>query len=298
MLRRVVPFVLVLAAGALAGPELASAQSAGGPAGIIPLGPPAWIGVTMDKGGDTGVKVEHVVRGGPADKAGVKTGDRIVGIEGKNVTQPAEVSRTVTSHKAGETVTLSVERGGNSINASIILAARPSSDEILKMDLVGAGAPAFVNAKPLTGAPASLASLKGRVVVLDFWASWCGPCRMIAPKLSTLKNRFGAQGPSVVGMTTDDPEHAALFAERHGMTYPSLSDQNGDTNKAYGIVGLPTVIIIDKKGVVRDVFVGYDSSVEVKMEQLVKTLLAEPAPKDAPAGAAVPPPSVPRPEGR
>ena len=121
---------------------------------------------------------------------------------------------------------------------------------------------------------------------------------MIAPKLSTLKNRFGAQGLSVVGMTTDDAEHAALFAERHGMTYPSLSDPNGDTNKAYGIVGLPTVIIIDKKGVVRDVFVGYDSSVEVKMEQLVKTLLAEAAPKDAPAGAAVPPPSVPRPEGR
>jgi peroxiredoxin len=297
MIRRFAPFVLAFVASALAAPEIASAQGAG-PAGIIPLGPPAWIGVTMDKGGDTGVRVEHVVRGGPADKAGVRSGDRIVGIEGKSVTQPAEVSRTVTARKAGEIITVAVERGGNSINASITLASRPSSDEILKMDLVGAPAPAFVNAKPLTGAPSSLASLKGRVVVVDFWASWCGPCRMLAPKLSTLKNRFGAQGLSVVGITSDDAEHAAVFAERHGMTYPSLSDPNADTNKAYGIVGLPTVVIIDKKGVVRDVFVGYDPSVEAKMEQTVKTLLAEPAPKDAPAGAAVPPPSVPRPEGR
>jgi thiol-disulfide isomerase/thioredoxin len=165
------------------------------------------------------------------------------------------------------------------------------------MDLVGLPAPAFVNAKPMTGAPQSLAALKGRVVIVDFWASWCGPCRMLAPKLSTLKNRFGAQGLSVVGITSDDAEHAALFAERHGMTYASLVDTGSDTNKAYGIVGLPTVVVIDKKGIVRDVFVGFDPT-DTKMEQVVKTLLAEPAPKDAPAGAAVPPPSVPRPEGR
>jgi peroxiredoxin len=228
----------------------------------------------------------------------VKSGDRIVGIEGKSVTVPVEISRAVTSRQAGETIALSVERGGNPINASVVLARRPSSDEILKMDLVGVPAPAFVNAKPLGGAPASLASLKGRVVVVDFWASWCGPCRMLAPKLSTLKNRFGAQGLSVVGITSDDAEHAALFAERHGMTYPSLSDPAADTNKAYGIIGLPTVVVVDKKGVVRDVFVGYDPSVEAKMDQIVKTLLAEPAPKDAPAGAGAPPPSVPRPAGR
>lgn len=295
MIRRVAPLLVALAA--VAASDAARAQSGSGPAGIIPLGPPAWIGVTMDPGGDTGVRVEHVVRGGPADKAGVKTGDRIVSIDGAAVTRPIQVSRTVTAKKAGDTVALTVERGGSSINASIALAARPSGDEILKMDLVGAPAPAFANAKPLTGAPASLASLKGRVVVLDFWASWCGPCRMLAPKLSTLKNRFGAQGLSVVGITSDDAEHAALFAERHGMTYPSLSDPGSDTNKSYGIVGLPTVVVIDKKGVVRDVFVGFDPS-DTKLEQVVKTLLAEAAPKDAPASASVPPPSVPRPEGR
>lgn len=265
---------------------------------IVPLGPPAWIGVTMDAGGDTGVRVEHVVRGGPADRAGLKVGDRIVAIDGARVTQPVNVSRNVTSRKAGETVSLSLERAGTAITASVVLASRPSGDEILRMDLVGAPAPAWVNVSPLAGAPSSLASLKGRVVVVDFWASWCGPCRMLAPKLSALKNRFGAQGLSVVGITTDDAEHAALFAERHHMTYPSVVDKDSDTNKAWGIVGLPTVVVVDKKGVVREVFVGYDPSGDAKMDQVVKTLLAEPAPKDAPAAATAPPPTVPRPDPR
>jgi len=292
MLRRLLIVAL------LAGAPLLDASPASAQGTVIPIGPPSWIGVTMDKGGDTGVRVEHVVRGGPADKAGVKVGDRIVGIDSKQVTAPEHVSRTVTAKKAADTVSLSVDRAGTSVTIQITLASRPSGDDILRMDLVGAPAPAFVNAKALTGAPSSLASLKGRVVIIDFWASWCGPCRMLAPKLSTLKNRFGAQGLTVVGITSDDAEHAATFAEHHGMTYPSLSDPKEETNKVYGIVGLPTMIVIDKKGVVRDVFVGYDPSQDAKVEQLVKTLLAEPAPKDAPAAASVPPPTVPRPEGR
>jgi thiol-disulfide isomerase/thioredoxin len=295
MIARARPWLLGSAMLLVSG--VASAEPQAGPTAIVPLGPPAWIGVTMDAGGDTGVRVEHVVRGGPADRAGMKVGDRIVAIDGARVTQPAQVSRNVTSRKAGETITLSLERTGNPIRASIVLASRPSGDEILRMDLVGAPAPAWVNVAPLAGAPSSLAALRGRVVVVDFWASWCGPCRMLAPRLSTLKNRFGAQGLSVVGVTTDDAEQAALFAERHRMTYPSVVDKDGDTNKSWGIVGLPTVVVVDKKGVVREVFVGYDPSGDAKMEQVVKTLLAEPAPKDAAAGS-VPPPAVPRPDPR
>lgn len=298
MIARVRSVLLAAAVLAVPGAAVADPGSAAGGAGIVPLGPPAWIGITMDRGGDTGVRVEHVVRGGPADRAGLKVGDRIVAIDGARVTAPAHVSRNVTTRKAGETVVLSLERTGTPVRASIVLASRPSGDEILRMDLVGASAPAFVNVSPLAGAPSSLASLRGRVVVVDFWASWCGPCRMLAPKLSALKNRFGAQGLTVVGVTTDDAEQAALFAERHRMTYPSVVDKDGDTNKAWGIVGLPTLAVLDKKGVVREVFVGFDPGGDAKMEQIVKTLLAEPAPKDAPAGAAAPPPVVPRPAPR
>jgi peroxiredoxin len=246
----------------------------------------------MDRGGDLGVRIDQVVRGSPAERGGVRAGDRIVSIDGARVTGPEQVSRGVATHKVGDTVTLGIERTGNAINAAIVLAARPSSDELVRMHLVGAPAPAWSNVTALSGAPASLASLKGKVVLIDFWASWCGPCRMIAPRLSALKDRFGAQGLAVVGVTTDEAERAAVFAERHQMHYPSVVDKDGDTSRAYGITGLPTMILVDKKGIVRDVFVGFDPTGDAHLEATVKKLLAEPA------GAVVPAPSVARPDGR
>jgi thiol-disulfide isomerase/thioredoxin len=249
----------------------------------------------MDNGGDTGVRVETVVRGSPAERGGVRAGDRIVAIDGARVTAPGHVSRSVATHKVGDTVTLALERTGNAITAPIVLASRPSSDDLLKMHLVGAPAPAWTNVTALSGAPPSIASLKGKVALIDFWASWCGPCRMIAPRLSSLKDRLGAQGLAVVGITTDEAEQAAVFAERHQMRYPVVVDKDGDTSRAYNITGLPTMILVDKTGVVRDVFIGFDPGGDARLEASIRKLLAEPG---APPAAAVPSPSAPRPDAR
>ena len=91
---------------------------------------------------------------------------------------------------------------------------------------------------------------------------------MIAPRLSALKDRLGAQGLSVVGITTDEAEQAAVFAERHQMRYPVV-DQDGETSRAYGITGFPTMILIDKQGVVRDVFIGFDPTGDARLEAAV-----------------------------
>ena len=164
------------------------------------------------------------------------------------------------------------------------------------MDLVGAPAPAWTKVSALAGAPSSIAQLRGRVVLVDFWASWCGPCRMLAPRLSALKEKFGAQGLTVVGITTDEAEKAAVFAEKHQMRYGIVVDKDGDTSRAYGVSALPTMLLVDKKGVVRDVFIGYDPSGDARLEASLKTLLAETAPPPAP----IPPPTpaAPRPPAR
>lgn len=119
---------------------------------------------------------------------------------------------------------------------------------------------------------------------------------MLAPRLSALKDKFGAQGLTVVGITTDEAEKAAVFAEKFQMRYPIVIDKDGDTSRAYGITGLPTMLLVDKKGIVRDVFVGYDPTGDARVEATLKTLLAETAPPPAP----IPPPapSAPRPPGR
>ena len=268
-----------MAAALIAGHGAAEARD---PIALPVFQTPPWMGVSMDATAGAGVGVVHVVRGSPADKGGLKTGDRIVVVDGARIGAPGDVTRAVQAHRVGETVSVEVERGGSAVKAQLVLAARPSGDEILRMDLVGAFAPPWTNVTAPAGAPASLAQLKGRVVVLDFWATWCGPCKLLAPRLSALKDRLGAQGLSVVGITTDDAEKAADFAAKHQMRYPTVIDGNADTSKSYGIGGLPTMIVIDKRGVVRDVFVGFDPTGDAKLEALVKTLLAEPAASPSP----------------
>ena len=244
----------------------------------------------MDAGSDLGVRIESVVRGSPAERGGLRAGDRIVAIDGNRVTAPGHVTRAVATHKVGETISLAIERTGRAIDAALVLGSRPSSEELLRMHLVGAPAPAWSKVTPLSGAPASVGSLKGKVVLIDFWASWCGPCRMIAPRLSSLKDRLGPQGLAVVGITTDGAEQAAVFAERHQMHYPVVVDKDGDTSRAYNVTNLPTMILVDKQGVVRDVFIGFAPGGEVMLEKALRKLLTEPAPGAAAIRAPAPVP--------
>jgi thiol-disulfide isomerase/thioredoxin len=241
----------------------------------------AWLGVAMEKAAEAGgVRVKHVLRGSPAEKAGLKEGDLIRAIDGEKVAAPDDVSRIVGGHDPGDAIVASLLRAQDTLSIKIALASRPSPDEMLRMDRVGAFAPAWIGLEPVGDAPSSIAALRGKVVLLDFWATWCGPCRILAPKLSALQARYGAQGLRVVGVTTDPSEKAALFAQRTNMRYPIEVDLRADTSREYDVSALPTLFVIDKRGVVRDVAVGYDEGRDAQIEALLRELLAEPAPHE------------------
>lgn len=121
---------------------------------------------------------------------------------------------------------------------------------------LGGDAPDFrarviANADALEGGPEVLAlsSLQGRTVVLDFWATWCGPCQVEAPIVNAIAERYKARGLAVVGVNTSDEEESALrFVRQKSLGFPIVYDQGNRIAREYGVSSLPTLVVVSKTG--------------------------------------------------
>ena len=122
----------------------------------------------------------------------------------------------------------------------------------------------------------SLSSLRGKVVYLDFWASWCGPCRVSFPQLEALRAELGGQGFEVYAINVDEVEDDALrFLAELPVNYLVVRDGSGATPQAWGILGMPTGYLIDRQGVVRKVHQGYKKSDGERLRAEIVELLGE-----------------------
>ena len=136
----------------------------------------------------------------------------------------------------------------------------------LSLPLLSAGSPAVF----------TLASLQGKVVYLDFWASWCGPCRVSFPQLEQLRRELGPRGFEVLAVNVDEVEADALrFLQEVPVTYPVVRDATGETPRSYGIPGMPTGFLIDRSGVIRLVHQGYRKSDGAALRASIMEVLGE-----------------------
>ena len=264
-------FAVLLAAAIALAPTFEGAAAAEG-------GSPPWLGVAMGKeGGPTGVLVTRVLRGSPAAKAGLKDGDRILRIDGLAAESAADVTRAVRARPVGAIANVAVMRAGREVQLRATLTTAPGDEDLLRMDAVGAPARAWTGLKPVHGVmPTTVEGLRGKVGVVEFWATWCSACRAMAPTLEGWQARYGAQGLALVGISAEEPGLVAEHGERSGTRHGLAVDPEGQTTQSYGVRAMPTVFVLDKKGIVRDVFVGYDPARLATAQALVEKLLAEP----------------------
>lgn len=137
---------------------------------------------------------------------------------------------------------------------------------------VGEPAPDF-SLQDLADRPVTLASYRGqKVVLMDFWASWCGPCRMSMPGLQDLQEKFKDRGLEVLSVNQGDaPNLVHDFIERKKYTFHVVLDRDGQVGNQYGIEAIPALVLVDKDGVVRWLQVGY-SSREDDLQKLLDIL--------------------------
>ncbi len=126
------------------------------------------------------------------------------------------------------------------------------------------------------GKKLSIKNFRGKVVYVDFWASWCGPCRQSLPLMNEIRNKLNNKGFEVFAINLDeDPEAAKAFLKQYPVQYPVVSDKEGKTPEIYSIPGMPTSYLIDRSGTIRDIHLGFKESDIVKIEKEIKTLLKE-----------------------
>lgn len=121
-----------------------------------------------------------------------------------------------------------------------------------------------------------LAEQRGDIMLINFWASWCGPCIQEMPQLDKLAQKYQPLGVQVWGVNVEnDPSAANAYLNKVNVEFPILFDLDNSVSKAYRVEAMPTTVILDKNGTVRSVHRGYKPGFEKKYEDEIKGLLRE-----------------------
>ncbi len=133
-----------------------------------------------------------------------------------------------------------------------------------------------VSLPDVKGGAASLSDFKGKVVLVDFWASWCGPCRQSFPWMNQLQDTYRAEGLEVIAINLDqEAELAKAFLQDVPAQFTVLLDTDAQLPGEYGVIGMPSSYLIDRNGKIRAQHIGFHSDRVKDYEDTIKALLSE-----------------------
>lgn len=244
---------------------------------LYPRLPHFWLGIELKARplGHAGVLVERVLAGSPAERAQVRKGDIVMALGEQALNSPQELSDFVRAQTSRAALALTVQRQGQVRLLRVELEQMPEFEDRLRLAFVGRSAPEIAGMITFQGEVSSLKELRGQVIILEFWASFCQVCRIMGPTLDQWHRHYLGRGAQVVGITVDSPKTGLDVARRAQMSYTLGSDPDAEITRKYMASQIPTLFIIDQNGIVRDAIVGYSAERLEAAHVLVDQLLAQ-----------------------
>ena len=130
--------------------------------------------------------------------------------------------------------------------------------------------------KSLSGKNLKLSELAGNVVLINFWASWCGPCLQEMPLLNAIHKKYEPLGFTVLGVNVEEnSDNARAFLAERGVDFPILLDTSNQVSQLYDVVAMPTTVVVDRDGNMRFLHKGYKTGDEKQYRKMVKKLIRE-----------------------
>lgn len=126
------------------------------------------------------------------------------------------------------------------------------------------------------GQSVTLSDLRGQVVMINFWASWCGPCREEMPLLEQIHQRYAALGFTLLGVNVEeDSTNGQAFLQEHPVSFPILYDPKNNLSKLYDVIAMPSTVLIDRQGNIRYLHHGYKPGYENDYQDQIRVLARE-----------------------
>ena len=235
---------------------------------VVPSFAGQWLGLIFKKTefeSHLALDVKGVHPGSGCVAAGIVAGDKVIGFNGKPLVDMSQITSVISTSKAGATVKIEVLRDGKKLPLKVKLTDRPDDISSLTGSAIGSKMAEFGKNFYQNG---DKRKEKPKATLLDFWATWCGPCRQTLPILESIYGKLGGQGLEVIGIA-DEPLSTLnkFYEQQHRSPYPLYRDATKDLWRRYGIHSVPTLMLLDSEGYIKGVWSGVPN--QKALEQIV-----------------------------